>query len=140
MSDVKVIKVGESVYAGNLSIAEDIRARLRKDHTFLLNVMASPGAGKSTTLLRTIEMLRDQYRIGVMEADIDATVDAEKMADAGIRSIQIHTGGECAMKSYMTWTCFFLKTWAILCARRRRTWEPRLPSRSSLYRKETTNL
>lgn len=102
MSDVKVIKVGESVYAGNLSIAEDIRARLRKDHTFLLNVMASPGAGKSTTLLRTIEMLRDQYRIGVMEADIDATVDAEKMADAGIRSIQIHTGGECAMKSYMT--------------------------------------
>ena len=64
--------------------------------------MASPGAGKTTLLLRTVAALRDEYRIGVMEADIDATVDAEKMAEAGVRTIQVHTGGECAMDAAMT--------------------------------------
>jgi hydrogenase nickel incorporation protein HypB len=64
--------------------------------------MASPGAGKSSVLLRTIDMLKDRLKIGVMEADIDATVDAEKMLAAGVRSIQIHTGGECAMNASMT--------------------------------------
>ena len=68
----------------------------------MINMMASPGSGKTTTLLRTIAELKDDYTIGVMEADIDASVDAEKMAAAGVRSIQIHTGGECCMDASMT--------------------------------------
>lgn len=68
----------------------------------MVNIMASPGAGKTTTLLRTIEYLGDRYKIGVMEADIDAEVDAETMEKAGVRTIQIHTGGECAMTPEMT--------------------------------------
>jgi hydrogenase nickel incorporation protein HypB len=68
----------------------------------MVNVMASPGAGKTTTLLRTISELGREYKIGVMEADIEATVDADKMAEAGVRSMQIHTGGECAMDAAMT--------------------------------------
>lgn len=99
---VRVIEVNQSIYAANAQVAQETRAQLRRDRTFLMNVMASPGAGKTSVLLRTIAMLRDRYRIGVMEADIDATVDAEKMAAAGVRSIQIHTGGECAMTARMT--------------------------------------
>ena len=68
----------------------------------MVNLMSSPGAGKTTTLLRTAKMLGDRYRIGVMEADIDSSVDAEKMAAAGVASIQVHTGGECAMDAQMT--------------------------------------
>lgn len=99
---VKVIEVNKSVYASNDKLADETREILKKDHTFLVNMMASPGAGKSSVLLRTISMLKERYQIGVMEADIDATVDAEKMAAAGVRSIQIHTGGECAMTAAMT--------------------------------------
>lgn len=99
---VRVIEVNKSVYASNDRLADETREILKKDHTFLVNLMASPGAGKSSVLLRTIAMLRNRYKIGVMEADIDATVDAEKMAAAGVRSIQVHTGGECAMTAAMT--------------------------------------
>lgn len=99
---MKVIEVNKSVYASNDALADETREILKKNKTFLVNVMASPGAGKSSVLLRTIRMLGGRYRIGVMEADIDATVDAEKMAAAGVRSIQIHTGGECAMTAAMT--------------------------------------
>ncbi len=99
---VKVIDVHQSVYAVNDEIAAEVRAQNQANHTFMINLMASPGAGKTTTLLRTIEALKDTYRIGVMEADIDASVDAEKMKAAGVRSIQVHTGGECAMDAAMT--------------------------------------
>lgn len=99
---IQVIEVNESVFAGNDRLAEETRQKLKKEGTFLLNVMASPGAGKTSVLLRTIELLKDRYRMGVMEADIDATVDAEKMQDKGVRSIQVHTGGECAMNADMT--------------------------------------
>lgn len=99
---VKVVEVNESVYAANDHLAEEIRGQLKAQKTFLCNVMASPGAGKSSVLLRTISLLRERYAIGVMEADIDATVDAEKMARAGVQTIQIHTGGECAMNASMT--------------------------------------
>ncbi len=99
---VKVIDVHQSVYAVNDEIAAEVRAQNQANHTFMVNLMASPGAGKTTTLLRTIEALKDTYRIGVMEADIDASVDAEKMKEAGVRSIQVHTGGECAMDAAMT--------------------------------------
>ena len=99
---IQVIEVNESVFAGNDRLADETRQKLKKEGTFLLNVMASPGAGKTSVLLRTIGLLKDRYRMGVMEADIDATVDAEKMQASGVRSIQVHTGGECAMNADMT--------------------------------------
>lgn len=99
---VRVIEVHQNVYAANDALAQDTRAQLKQDKTFMVNLMASPGAGKTTTLLRTIEELKGIYKIGIMEADIDATVDAEKIAAAGVDSIQVHTGGECAMDAEMT--------------------------------------
>ena len=102
MSELKVIDVNVGVFEINDRIADEVRAINKENGTFLVNIMASPGAGKTTTLLRTIGALRDEFKIGVMEADIDATVDAEKMQSAGVRSIQIHTGGECAMDASMT--------------------------------------
>ncbi len=102
MSNVKVIEVHQSVMAVNDDIAAKTRARLKDEKTFMINLMASPGAGKSTTILKTIELLNGEYKIGVMEADIAATVDAQKMAAAGVDTIQVHTGGECAMDAEMT--------------------------------------
>lgn len=102
MPEFRVIDVNVGVFDKNDRIADGNRAKLKAQKTFMLNVMASPGAGKTTTLLATINALKDKYKIGVMEADIDATVDAETMANAGVRSIQVHTGGECAMDAEMT--------------------------------------
>ena len=102
MPEFRVIDVNVGVFDKNDRVADANRAKLRAQKTFMLNVMASPGAGKTTTLLATIAALKDKYKIGVMEADIDATVDAETMANAGVRSIQVHTGGECAMDAEMT--------------------------------------
>ena len=98
---VKVIDVKVGVFDENNAIADEVRAYNKSKGTMMLNIMASPGAGKTTTLLRTIDALKDEYRIGVMEADIEASVDAEKMAAAGVKSIQVHTGGECAMDASM---------------------------------------
>ena len=102
MSEVKVINVNVGVFEENNKIADQVRAKNASTGTFLVNVMASPGAGKTSVLLRTIAALKDTFRIGVKEAGIDATVDAEKMKQAGVRSIQVHTGGECAMDAAMT--------------------------------------
>ena len=102
MSPIKVIDVNMGIFEMNDRIAEEVRARNAANGVFMVNLMASPGAGKTTTLLRTIEDMRGEYRIGVMEADIEATVDADKMEAAGVCSIQIHTGGECAMDAAMT--------------------------------------
>ena len=98
---VKVIDVKVGIFDENNRIADEVRSVNRENGTFMINIMASPGAGKTTTLLRTIEELKEDYRIGVMEADIEASVDAEKMVQAGVRSIQVHTGGECAMDASM---------------------------------------
>ena len=102
MGEIRVIDVNVGVFEANDREADEVRRINKTNGTFLVNVMASPGAGKTTTLLRTIAALKDEYKIGVMEADIDATVDAEKMQEAGVRSIQVHTGGECAMDASMT--------------------------------------
>lgn len=102
MATIKVIEVHQSVYAANDEMAEQIRMQLKKQKTMMINLMASPGAGKTTALLKTIELLRGEYRIGVMEADIESVIDAEKMAQAGVCTIQVHTGGECAMDAGMT--------------------------------------
>lgn len=102
MEDIKIIEVKESVFAANDRDADETRERLKSQKTFLLNLMASPGAGKTTLLCRTIEDLKDEFAIGVMEADIDAAVDAEKINAMGARSIQLHTGGMCHMDASMT--------------------------------------
>ena len=102
MDKVRVIEIKESIFADNDREADRIRDELKKERTYLLNLMSSPGAGKTTTLLRTIEALKDEMRIGVMEADIDSSVDAEKIAAAGVRSIQLHTGGLCHLDAGMT--------------------------------------
>ena len=102
MESYKIIEVKESVFANNDREAERVRQDLKRDKTFLLNLMSSPGSGKTTTLLRTIENLKDDLRIGVMEADVDSDVDAKTVAQAGVRSIQLHTGGMCHLDAGMT--------------------------------------
>lgn len=100
--NIKVIDVNVGIFEENDRIASEVRSMNRANGCFMVNIMASPGAGKTTTLLRTIDALSDEFKMGVMEADIDATVDAEKMSAAGVRTMQIHTGGECAMDASMT--------------------------------------
>lgn len=102
MDDVRVIEVKQSVFADNDRRAAELRGRLRAQGTFLLNLMSSPGAGKTTTLLRTVEALSDELSIAVMDADIDSDVDARAFAGAGVRTIQIHTGGMCHLDASMT--------------------------------------
>lgn len=102
MKDYKVIEVKRSIFEDNDKDAECLRQELREEGTFLLNLMSSPGAGKTTTLRRTIAMLRDEMRIGVMEADIDSEVDAQAISETGVRAIQIHTGGMCHLDADMT--------------------------------------
>ena len=102
MERYKIIEVKESVFANNDREAERVRRQLKAEKTFLLNLMSSPGSGKTTTLLRTIETLKGHLNIGVMEADIDSDVDAEKIAAAGVKSIQLHTGGMCHLDAAMT--------------------------------------
>ena len=95
MKDFKVIEVKRSIFEDNNADADRLREQLKSEGTFLLNLMSSPGAGKTTTLKRTINMLKDEINIGVMEADIDSDVDAQAITDTGVRAIQIHTGGMC---------------------------------------------
>lgn len=102
MGNYKIIEVKRSIFENNDADAERLRAELKADNTFLLNLMSSPGAGKTTTLKRTISMLKDEMRIGVMEADIDSDVDAAAIAETGVRAIQIHTGGMCHLDADMT--------------------------------------
>ena len=102
MADVRVIEVKENILADNDKEAEILRQKLKSKKTFLMNLMSSPGSGKTTTLLRTVEALKDKIKIGIMEADIDSSVDAETMAKAGVKSIQLHTGGMCHLDAAMT--------------------------------------
>ena len=102
MADVRILEVKESVFANNDRKADELRDDLKRRGTFLLNLMSSPGSGKTTTLARTIEALRDELSIAVMEADIDSDVDARTIADTGVRAIQLHTGGMCHLDAYMT--------------------------------------
>ena len=102
MDEVKVLQVKQSVFAANDRQADQLRAQLKKKGIFLLNLMSSPGSGKTTTLKRTIEMLGDEFRIGVMEADIDSDVDARAIAATGAKAIQLHTGGMCHLDAEMT--------------------------------------
>lgn len=102
MEKYKIIEVKESVFADNDREAARVRTALGEKGTFLLNLMSSPGSGKTTTLLRTIERLRSELRMGVMEADIDSDVDARTISETGVKSIQLHTGGMCHLDAGMT--------------------------------------
>lgn len=102
MSDFKVIEIKKNVLEDNDKEADALRRELKERGTFLLNLMSSPGSGKTTTLLRTIEALKEEIRIGVMEADIDSDVDADAVAKAGVKAVQIHTGGMCHLDADMT--------------------------------------
>lgn len=102
MASFKTIEVKERVFAENDRQADTLRQQLKQEKTFLLNLMSSPGAGKTTTLCRTIEALRGRLRLGVMEADIDSDVDARTISDTGVRAIQLHTGGMCHLDAAMT--------------------------------------
>ena len=129
MDKYKIIQVKESVFADNDREADRVRQQLKKQGTFLLNLMSSPGSGKTTTLLRTVEGLKDQLRMGVMEADIDSDVDAAAMANAGVT---VHPAAhrrhvppgrrddparDCGSWAPMTWTWWCWRTWATWCAR-----------------------
>ncbi|MCR4798396.1 MAG: hydrogenase nickel incorporation protein HypB [Lachnospiraceae bacterium] len=102
MSAIAVKEVKERVIADNDAVAEEVKAGLKEKKVFFVNLMASPGAGKTTTLVRTIEALKDRYKVGVMEADVDSVVDAETVAKTGAKVIQLHTGGSCHMDADMT--------------------------------------
>ncbi len=102
MGNVRIIDLERSILESNDEDANRLREELKKSKTFLLNLMSSPGAGKTTTLSQTIARLKDKYRIGVMEADIDSDVDALKIAETGVKAIQLHTGGMCHLDADMT--------------------------------------
>lgn len=100
---VRVIEIKKSVFADNDKDADALRTELKGKGVYLLNLMSSPGSGKTTTLIRTLNLIKDKLRVAVMEADIDSDVDAVKIKDAtGIESIQLHTGGMCHLDAEMT--------------------------------------
>lgn len=102
MESFKILEIRQSVFASNDEDAAKLRAELKEKGVFLLNLMSSPGSGKTTTLTRTIEALKDEMKIGVMEADIDSDVDARTISAAGAKAIQLHTGGMCHLDAGMT--------------------------------------
>lgn len=102
MDEFKIIEIKKSVFENNDREADRLRAQLKEEKTFLLNLMSSPGSGKTSTLKATVSHLKNEMKIGVMEADIDSDVDAKAIADTGVRSIQLHTGGMCHLDAGMT--------------------------------------
>jgi hydrogenase nickel incorporation protein HypB len=102
MNEYKILEIKKSVFADNDEQAEKLRKELKDQKIFLLNLMSSPGAGKTTTLTRTIDALKNSLKIGVMEADIDSDVDARTIEQTGVKVIQLHTGGMCHLDAEMT--------------------------------------
>lgn len=102
MKEYRVLEVKQSIFANNDKDADRLRQELKEENTFLLNVMSSPGSGKTTMLTRTIGELKEEMQIGVMEADIDSDVDADTIARTGVKVIQLHTGGMCHLDADMT--------------------------------------
>lgn len=103
MGDVRVLEIKQSVFTNNDKYADKLRKELKEKGIYLLNLMSSPGSGKTSTLLRLIEELKTYLRIGIMEADIDSDVDAKTIAATGTKTIQLHTGGMCHLDASMTW-------------------------------------
>jgi len=101
MEKVRLIEVKENILSDNKALADEIRIKLSRTKTYLVNIMASPGAGKTSLILKTIDALRNDLRIGVIEADIDSMVDSEKIAARGIHAVQLRTGGFCHLDASM---------------------------------------
>ena len=101
MAEVRLIEVKEEILADNIKVAAGVRENLQKTKTMLVNLMSSPGSGKTSLILRTIAGLKDSVKLGVIEADIDSMVDAEKVAAKGIRAVQLKTGGFCHLDATM---------------------------------------
>ena len=102
MREVRILEIKQSVFADNDRQADLLRQDLKEKGVFLLNLMSSPGAGKTTTLMRTIEVLKNTFKIGILEADIDSDVDARTISESGAKVIQLHTGGMCHLDAEMT--------------------------------------
>lgn len=102
MDEVRILEIKQSVFKNNDEQADKLRRELKEKGVFLLNLMSSPGAGKTTTLKATIAALKDKVKIGVMEADIDSDVDAKRIAETGVKAIQLHTDGMCHLDAEMT--------------------------------------
>ena len=102
MKEFRVLEIKESIFEDNNKDAQRLREQLKSENTFLLNLMSSPGSGKTTTLVKTINLLKDKLGIAVMEADIDSDVDAKTISETGVKVIQLHTGGMCHLDADMT--------------------------------------
>ena len=101
MKTVKLIEIGEEIHEENRLRAKEVKALLEETHTRMINIMASPGAGKTSLILKTAEALNEKIRLSVIEADIDSLTDAQKLSDAGIEAVQLHTGGFSHVDGYM---------------------------------------
>ena len=104
MSELKVFKIKKNIHEDNKKVADETRAFLRENKVFLINVMSSPGSGKTTTLVSTIHALKNEMNIGVIEADVDSDVDAKTVYEAGAKAVQMHTDGLCHLDATMTRT------------------------------------
>jgi len=102
MNELKVFTIKKNIHEDNAKVAEMTRDELKKKDTYLINIMSSPGSGKTMTLVSTIKALKDEMKIGVMEADVDSDVDAKTVQEAGAKAIQLHTGGMCHLDATMT--------------------------------------
>lgn len=102
MNEVKIISIKKNIHEDNKKLANETRELLRDNQAFMINVMSSPGSGKTTMLVSTIEAMKSKYRIGVLEADVDSDVDAKLVMEAGAKAIQMHTGGLCHLDATMT--------------------------------------
>lgn len=102
MNELKVFTIKKGIYEDNAKVAQATRDELKKQGVYLINIMSSPGSGKTTALVSTIKALKDEIKIGVLEADIDSDVDARTVQDAGAKAIQLHTGGMCHLDATMT--------------------------------------
>ena len=102
MNEVRIISIKKNIHEDNKKVANETREQLRSNQAFMINVMSSPGSGKTTMLVRTIEAMKAKYRIGVLEADVDSDVDAKSVMEAGAKAIQMHTGGLCHLDATMT--------------------------------------
>lgn len=101
MAETRIIEIKEEILSDNNAVADDIRSELRQKGVFLLNLMSSPGSGKTSLILNTIRHLKDRFRIGVIEGDIDSTVDADKVIGEGVQAVQLKTGGFCHLDASM---------------------------------------
>jgi len=106
MDEIKLIEIKEDIQADNAVVADGLRARLAENRTLMINLMSSPGSGKTSLLLQTIAALKDEMRMGVIEADIDSVVDAETISRAGVQSVQLRTGGFCHLDASMVTSGF----------------------------------